>query len=121
MAVRLNVNINVLKKEMKANRKKAVSALKATMGCKFCPAQFKTSVEQARHLVSHLKNELTKDLPASEPYKCPKCEWGPGSTKQALLMHYGTGHPQVSSGLHLATVGRVFFSPKLMWPLLFFG
>ena len=60
LAVRLGVNINVLKKEMKANRKKAVSALKATMGCKFCPTQFKTSAEQARHVVAHLRNELMK-------------------------------------------------------------
>lgn len=95
LAVRLGVNINVLRKEMKANRKKAVSALKATMGCRFCPTQFKTSVEQARHVVAHLRNELSKDLPQGDtPLKCPKCDWGPGATHQALLMHYGTGHPQ---------------------------
>ena len=94
LAIKLGVNINVLRKEMKANRKKAVSALKATMGCKFCSTQFKTAVEQAKHVVQHLKNELSKDLPPCEPFKCPKCELV-AADRPGLLMHYGLSHAQV--------------------------
>jgi hypothetical protein len=94
MASRLGINANNLKKEMKAGRKKAVSALKATMGCQFCPTQFKSQTEQAKHIVMHLRNMLIPHLPNAEPFKCPRCEFM-APHQQTLLMHYGTSHPNV--------------------------
>ena len=94
LAVKLGINIHVLKKEMKAGRKKAVSALKASMGCKFCPATFKNVNDQAKHIVMHLRNELYPQLPEQEPFRCPKCEFC-AQTRVNLLLHYGTIHVSV--------------------------
>ena len=94
LADRLGINIHILKKEMKAGRKKAVSALKATMGCKFCPATFKNVNDQAKHIVMHLRNELYTHLPEKEPFNCPKCEFC-SQTRVNLLLHYGTIHVSV--------------------------
>ena len=94
LAVKLGINIHVLKKEMKAGRKKAVSALKASMGCRFCSATFKNVNDQAKHIVMHLRNELFPQLPEKEPFRCPKCEFC-AQTRVNLLLHYGTIHVSV--------------------------
>lgn len=94
LASQLGINPTALKKEMKAGRKKAVSALKASITCRFCPMQFKSPPEHAKHTVMHLRNVLSAHLPTVEPWKCPRCEFD-GPHHQSLLVHYGINHPNV--------------------------
>jgi hypothetical protein len=90
----LGMDAIALKKEMKAGRRKAVSALKATISCKYCPTQFKDSVDLNKHIVLHLRNTLYRQLPDQAPFKCPNCEFV-APQRITLLLHFGTGHPAI--------------------------
>lgn len=107
-----------LKKEMKAGRKKAVCALKATISCKYCPTNYKDSTELGKHLVLHLKNFLYRMLPTGDPFQCPKCSFV-GPERIGLLAHLGTEHSNFVIELtqqptELLEVDLSFLDPKLL-------
>jgi hypothetical protein len=88
------MNAIALKKEMKAGRKKAVIALKATVACKYCPTHFKDTADLSKHVVLHLRNYLYRQLPDREPFKCPNCEFV-APQRITLLLHFGAGHSSI--------------------------
>ena len=91
LANQLGLNVISLKKEMKAGRKKAVSALKTPINCQFCTMQFKNQSDHSKHIVMHCRLVLAQQLPQVEPWKCPQCEFI-ASNQQTLVMHYGIDH-----------------------------
>ena len=67
--------------------------------CELCGEEFKTGIarDKSRHLISHFKEEILKDLPAIRPFKCPKCSYV-GRDLTDLTTHYGLNHKIVFKG-----------------------
>ena len=94
LAEKLGVNLSTLRKQMKAGRKKAVSALKTVTPCRFCAMEFKSRPEHAKHIILHLRPILNAQLPQSAPWRCPRCQIVTANSG-LLLYHYGLEHPEV--------------------------
>ena len=71
--------------------------------CKMCPeTAFKWQSGLYKHfLINHFNEQIRSMLPASEPYKCPKCEYV-AKAKYALLVHVGIAHKMVLTLLEQA-------------------
>ena len=94
LANSLAMNHVSLKKEMKAGRKKIVTALKASVSCAYCNSQFDDSNELLKHSVLHFRAALSAHLPSRPPFTCPQCNHM-SQDHFSLLLHYGTVHPEV--------------------------
>ena len=94
LAKSLGMNQISLKKEMKAGRKKVVTALKTSVSCTYCSSEFDDLNELLKHNVLHFRAALSAHLPNQPPFSCPKCNHL-SSEHLTLLLHYGTSHPEV--------------------------
>ena len=61
--------------------------------------EFKTGIarDKSRHLISHFREDILKDLPANRPFRCPKCTYV-GRDLTDLTTHYGLNHKIVFIG-----------------------
>ena len=87
--------------------------------CKKCSNISKTKSDFYRHLSErHFKNELLRELPEVQPYKCPVhgCTYqSKDNTLGPLIKHYGIVHKTVVKFFNGTTAGK--FVPSSMKPI----
>ena len=72
--------------------------------CELCGEEFKTGTSTARdksqHLISHFREDISKDLPTKKPFRClqtAECTYV-GKDLTDLTTHYGLNHKIVFVG-----------------------